>query len=65
MIKAQREKFNKEFSAEKHKAIHDYFHSFPIYKTGFRLSETPLFLDKEFGKKIYDCLLYTSPSPRD
>ena len=54
MIPDLRKKFNQEFSHEKRQAIHDYFHSFPIYKTGFRLSETPIFLEKSFGKKIYE-----------
>ena len=54
MIKEIREKFNKEFKEEKRQEIISYFKSFPIYKTGFRISESPIFLDKAFGKKIYE-----------
>ncbi len=54
MIEEIRNKFNDEFSSEKYKAIQDYFHSFPIYKTGFRISESPIFLNREFANKIYD-----------
>ncbi|MDO5654718.1 MAG: hypothetical protein Q4G27_01100 [Flavobacteriaceae bacterium] len=54
MIKEVREKFNKEYSDNKQKEIFDYFHSFPIYKTGFRIAESPIFLDKAFGKKVLE-----------
>ena len=54
MIDSTREKFNQEFTQDKYNAIKDYFQSFPIYKTGFRVSETPIFMDKAFGTKIYE-----------
>ena len=54
MVKEIRKKFNQEFSEEKRQEIISYFTSFPIYKTGFRIAETPIFLDKEFAQKIYE-----------
>lgn len=52
MIESLRNNFNQEFSEEKYQSIVNYFHSFPIYQCGFRISETPIFLPKDFGHKI-------------
>lgn len=53
MVKELRDQFNHEFSEEKHNEIKAYFQSFPMYQCGFRISETPIFLPKSFGTKIY------------
>ncbi|MDO5510051.1 MAG: hypothetical protein Q4F57_05095 [Weeksellaceae bacterium] len=53
MIKDKREQVNKAFSAEKYDKIKDYFQKNEPYIARFRISETPIFLDKQFGEKLH------------
>ena len=64
MIKSIREKFNREFTAEKYKAFNDDLNSEFNYAIDFRISETPVFVPKKFkeclieaGNEIIDVLL--------
>ena len=54
MIKRIREQFNKEFSAKKYNLFIDDLISRHPGDILFRVAETPLFISKDFTKKIID-----------
>ncbi len=54
MIKTKRQQFNKDFSVEKYNAFIDDLNSKHPGDILFRVAETPLFVSKEFTKKIID-----------
>lgn len=52
MIAKIRQEINQQISSDKYNQIKSYFDGFSPYSTGFRISETPIFLARSFGKKI-------------
>ncbi len=54
MIKTLRQQFNKDFSVEKYNSFIDDLNSKHPGDILFRVAETPLFISKEFTKKIID-----------
>lgn len=54
MIPKYRKQFNQEFSQEKYSQFKDILKQKSGLETGFRISESPLFLTKEFESKLID-----------
>jgi len=54
MVKALRQWFNEEFTAEKYQAYLDELHSVHPGGIEFRVAETPIFIDKVFTNKMLD-----------
>ncbi|WP_343665238.1 hypothetical protein [Chryseobacterium mucoviscidosis] len=54
MIPKYRKQFNQEFSQEKYNQFKEILEQKSGLKTGFRISESPLFLTKEFESKLID-----------
>ncbi|MGU3375584.1 hypothetical protein [Chryseobacterium sp. M5A1_1a] len=54
MIPKYRKQFNQEFSEEKYKQLKDILKQKSGIETGFRTSESPIFLTKEFEGKLID-----------
>ena len=53
MIKELREKYNREFNESKYNEFIEALNNKNGYKIDFRIAETPIFLSKEFKKKIF------------
>ena len=54
MIQKYRTQFNQEFSQEKYKKVNDLIKEKCGYEASFRLSESPVFLTKDFQEKLDD-----------
>jgi NifB/MoaA-like Fe-S oxidoreductase len=54
MIPKYRKQFNQEFSQEKYNQFKEILEQKSGLETGFRISESPLFLTKEFESKLID-----------
>ncbi|MGE8433585.1 hypothetical protein [Chryseobacterium joostei] len=54
MIPKYRKQFNQEFSGEKYKQLKDILKQKSSIEPGFRTSESPIFLTKEFEDKLLD-----------
>ena len=54
MIEKYRKQFNQEFSKEKYQLTQDKIKDVAGIEAGFRLSESPIFLSKEFKNKLDD-----------
>ena len=54
MIQSLRKEFNKNFSKEKYEAFLKALHAVHPDAIDFRVAETPIFVPKDFTKKILD-----------
>ena len=54
MVPGLRDKFNADFTEKKYKEYLDEMHALHPNAIEFRLAETPIFVDKQFTKKILD-----------
>ncbi|MGE4514874.1 MAG: hypothetical protein AB7E26_13845, partial [Chryseobacterium sp.] len=54
MIPKYRQQFNQDFSHEKYSILKEYLKQKSGLEPGFRISESPIFLTKEFEAKLID-----------